>query len=144
MLADRAQIRETFYRAWEKYRTHAPLAGAEKLIVDVATRHPEYHPLLQDRNVAAGRFAPANAASAFLHMGLHIALEEQLALDRPPGVHAVFAALAARLGDPHAAQHRMLDCLHETLAAAQSSGQAPDEQAYLACLHAAVAPIESR
>lgn len=137
MLADRAQIREAFYRAWEKYRTHAPLAGAEKLIVDVATRHPEYHALLHDRNAAEGRFAPADAASAFLHMGLHIALEEQLALDRPPGVRAAFAALSTRTGDPHAAQHRMLDCLHETLAAAQSSGQAPDEGTYLACLRAA-------
>ena len=137
MLADRAQIREAFFRAWEKYRTHSPLVGAEKLIVDVASRHPEYHALLQDRRAVEPRFAPPDAASAFLHMGLHIALEEQLALDRPPGVRAVFAALAARFGDPHTAQHRMLDCLHEALAAAQSSGQAPDGQAYLACLHAA-------
>lgn len=137
MLADRAQIRETFYRAWEKYRTHAPLAGAEKLIVDVATRHPEYHALLQNRNAAIGRFAPVDATSAFLHMGLHIALEEQLALDRPPGVRAAFAEIAQHTGEPHAAQHRMLECLQATLAAAQSGGRAPDEQAYLACLRAA-------
>ena len=140
MLADRAQIREAFFRAWEKYRAQAPLAGAEKLIVDVATRHPEYHALLQDRRAVEPRFAPPDAASAFLHMGLHIALEEQLALDRPPGVRALFAELAIRTGDPHRAQHGMMECLRETLATAQARGEAPDEKAYFECLRAVRGP----
>lgn len=43
----------------------SPLAGAEQPSGDIASRHSECHPLLQDRNLAAGRFAHADAASAF-------------------------------------------------------------------------------
>ena len=46
-------------------------------------------------------------------------------------------ALARRLGDVHAAEHPMIECLGEALWQSQRSGRAPDEAGYLAALERA-------
>lgn len=43
----------------------------------------------------------------------------------------MFEALAARLDDAHAAEHRMIECLAEALWEAQRAGTPPDEAAYV-------------
>jgi hypothetical protein len=73
-------------------------------------------------------------SNPFLHMGMHLAIREQAGTDRPPGIRAIHAALAQRLGDPHEAEHRMIECLGEALWNAQRAGTAPDEAAYVAAL----------
>jgi hypothetical protein len=67
----------------------------------------------------------------FLHMGLHLGIREQIATNRPAGIRAVFEQLAARDGDAHTAEHRMIDCLAEILWEAQRAGRPPDEMRYL-------------
>ena len=64
-------------------------------------------------------------------MGLHLGLREQLATNRPVGIRAVFDALSHRQGDPHSAEHLMIECLAETLWEAQRDGTPPDELRYL-------------
>ena len=64
-------------------------------------------------------------------MGLHLAIREQVATNRPPGIAAIHANLARKLGDAHAAEHAMLEALAETLWESQRNNRAPDEQAYL-------------
>ena len=70
----------------------------------------------------------------FLHLSLHLAIEEQLSIDQPPGVRAAFEAACARRGERHDALHDALECLGETLFNAQRSGGAPDGAAYVAAL----------
>ena len=70
----------------------------------------------------------------FLHMGMHLAIREQLATNRPAGITETFGLLMARVQDAHAVEHRMMECLGEALWQAQRSGQEPDEARYLACL----------
>ena len=67
-------------------------------------------------------------------MGLHLGIREQIATNRPAGIRAVFEKLAAKSGDPHAAEHRMIDCLAETLWEAQRAQRPPDERRYLESL----------
>jgi hypothetical protein len=64
-------------------------------------------------------------------MGLHLAIREQVATNRPAGIADIHRALAAKLGDAHAAEHAMLDPLAETLWEAQRDNVAPDERIYL-------------
>jgi hypothetical protein len=64
-------------------------------------------------------------------MGLHLALRDQLAVDRPPGIRAAFQSVAKRSDDRHTAEHRVIECLAETLWAAQRENRMPDEAAYL-------------
>lgn len=131
--ADRQVLRRVYVTAWRRFCDHAPLSGVEPLIVETLLAHPEYQPLCTQDAVDDDRSAYGHT-HPFLHLGLHVALLEQLASERPPGVGAHFARLTAAVGDAHKAQHLMIDCLEQVLLAAQRTGTAPDEPAYLACL----------
>ena len=71
------------------------------------------------------------AENPFLHMGLHLAVREQLIVDRPPGVRDLQRQLQARYGDAHRAEHALMEALGEELWTAQRDGRAPDERQYL-------------
>ncbi|QKT04939.1 DUF1841 family protein [Ectothiorhodospiraceae bacterium 2226] len=133
---DRDSLRRHFFQAWDKARTGQPLEPLERLIAEVVGEHPEYHALLADEDAGLARdYTPEGGQSnPFLHMGMHIALREQMAAGQPPGVREAFQDLVRRTGDAHAAEHHAMECLGETLWTAQRTGTAPDERAYLACL----------
>jgi Domain of unknown function (DUF1841) len=127
----REQLRRSYAEAWAKRVARAPLTPLEALIADVIASHPEYQPLVADPQKAA-EFAAATAAeNPFLHMGLHLAVREQVSTDRPPGVRELQRQLLAAQGDPHQAEHTMMEALEETLWQAQRAGRAPDETQYL-------------
>jgi len=131
----RDQARETFFEAWRKYRGGRPLAGIEALAVEVILLHPEYHEALAhpERTRDKDYFDESNP---FLHMSLHVALEEQLSIDQPVGMRARFDTLVATFQDRHAALHQALECLAETVWRAQRDAVPPDAAAYLECLAA--------
>ena len=76
----------------------------------------------------------AGETNPFLHMSMHLSLQEQVGTDRPPGIHALYERLVLRSGDAHAAEHRMMECLGRILWEAQRQNGMPDEQAYLECV----------
>lgn len=134
---DRRQTREVFFRAWQRHREHQPLEDVEPLIVAVALRHPEYHALLESPIQMEDRdYLPESGqTNPFLHMGMHIAIEEQLALDQPRGIRAQYQRLRARLGDEHTVQHHIMECLGEWLwRAGRDGAAAAPETDYLNCL----------
>lgn len=129
----RGQVRDTFFEAWRKYRDGAPLVGVEALALDAILAHPEYHEMLsQPERFRARDYT--DESNPFLHMSLHVALEEQLSIDQPPGIVQRFAALVARTGERHAAMHEAIECLAETVWRAQRDNAPPDAAAYLECL----------
>ncbi len=130
----REQLRQSYADAWRKHRAGAPLSPLEAMIADVIGVHPEYQPIVEDpvRALGAEPDAAGAAENPFLHMGLHLAVREQLAIDRPPGVRALLALLQARGGDRHDAEHALMESLAETLWEAQRAGRPPDEGRYLA------------
>jgi hypothetical protein len=129
----REQVRETFFGAWRKYRAGEPLVGIEAVAVDVVLAHPEYHAILDDPERHRERDY-VDEGNPFLHMSLHMALEEQLSIDQPPGIAARFAELVRRTGERHGAVHEAIECLAETIWRAQRNNAPPDGDAYLACL----------
>ncbi len=135
---DRDQLRRFYLQSWEKARNGQPLEPLEREVVAVIEAHPEYHALLARGEAALGGEYPPELGQTnpFLHMGLHLALREQVGLDRPAGVRAVHTRLRLALGDAHAAEHAMMECLAEALWQAQREGRPPDEAAYLRCLQA--------
>jgi hypothetical protein len=135
----RDQARTFLFDAWRKYRERAPLEGLETVAVEVMLLHPEYHPVLDDPDRFLDRdYIPEHgAANPFLHMSLHLAIAEQLAIDQPPGIRAEFERIRARRGDRHDALHAVLECLGETIWRAQRDRAAPDANAYLDCLRRA-------
>ena len=134
----RTDTRRMFLEVWRKQQASKPLSALETIVAEVIRLHPEYHALLAgDPDSALDRdWGPEGGeTNPFLHMGLHIAIREQLSIDRPPGVKAAYAALLKRTGYAHAAEHIMLECLAETLWRGQREGRLPDEVAYLDCLN---------
>ncbi len=132
----RGEMREVFFRAWCAFRQEHPLTGIEKIAVEIALRHPEYHSVLENPQSFQDRdYLPDfGETNPFLHMGLHIAIEEQITTDRPPGVIDIYQALRERFDDSHMVEHQMMDCLAEALWQAQRHGGQPSEKDYLACL----------
>jgi hypothetical protein len=131
----RAALRRMYVDAWRKHRESRPVEPVEDQIVGVIALHPEYAPLLEDEAALDRDYTPeAGQTNPFLHMGLHLAIREQVATNRPAGIAHVHQALAARFGDTHAAEHAMIERLGEALWQAQRSGLPPDEAAYLESL----------
>ena len=129
----REQVREMFFEAWRKYRAGEVLAGIETLALEVILAHPEYHAMLAQPERYRERDY-TDESNPFLHMSLHLAFEEQLSIDQPPGIGEVFQALACKCHDRHDALHEALECLAETMWRAQRDGAPPDAAAYLDCL----------
>jgi hypothetical protein len=65
---------------------------------------------------------------------MHLAIEEQLSIDQPPGIRAAVESLSRRHDSPHDARHDVMDCLAEVIWNAQRHGSAFDNAAYLDCL----------
>jgi len=130
--ADRNEIRRMYTDAWDKARRGEDLSALERRIAGVIAEHPEYHGILESGETGLeAEFPPeAGHTNPFLHMGLHIAVREQVAIDRPPGIAGIYAGLAAAHGE-HKAEHAMLECLAETLWEAQREARQPDDAAYL-------------
>lgn len=132
----RDSARRFLIDAWRKRREGLPAEPLEMLAGDIVAQHPEYQALLENGETALEReWRPeGGATNPFLHLSLHLAIEEQLSIDQPPGIRAIAERLSARLGDRHDALHRLIDCLAEALWQAQRHHQPLDSQAYLDCL----------
>lgn len=129
---DRDALRRQYLNAFAKARNGETLEPLERLLADVIAMHPEYHALLESGDAVARDFTPdGGQTNPFLHMGLHVAIQEQLSTDRPAGFRDAYGALMRRLGDAHQVEHAVMECLAETLWEAQRAGRAPDEAAYL-------------
>jgi hypothetical protein len=130
----RDQLRLAFAQAWAKHLARAPLAPLEAQLADVIEAHPEYQHLVADAETAVGFESNSGQAAEnpFFHLGLHLAVRDQISVDRPPGIRDLKRQLQARYGDEHRAEHTLMEALAEELWTAQHDGRAPDEGQYLA------------
>jgi hypothetical protein len=129
----RDELRRVYVEAWRKRRAGLPSEPLEAQVADVIALHPEYHAALERGEDALARdYTPEGGQSnPFLHMGLHLAVRDQIATDRPSGLRKAFESLAQRIGTAHEAEHRIIECLAEAMWEAQRCGRPPDEIAYL-------------
>ena len=131
----REQVRQFFIEAWSKYRQKQLLNPLENVAVNLVQQHPEYHELLEapdavhhDYSVEKGQTNP------FLHLSMHLAIQEQLSIDQPPGIQAAYDRLVATL-DPHEASHRIMEALGEIIWEAQRLNQPLDNERYIELIH---------
>jgi len=132
----RSQAREFLFDLWEKHRAGAALTPLESIALAIVLEHPEYHGYLQDRERYLDRdWNPEGGeTNPFLHVQMHLAIEEQVSIDQPPGIRAAVEALARKRGSMHEARHDVMDCLAEVIWNAQRHGAAFDNEAYLECV----------
>ena len=132
----RDQAREFLFDLWARHRAGEPLTALESMALAVILEHPEYHAVLDDRERYLDRdWKPEGGeTNPFLHLQMHLAIEEQLSIDQPPGLRAKYEQLRAAADSEHDAKHTVVECLGETIWQAQRTGAPPDAAAYLACV----------
>ncbi|MBI4006416.1 MAG: DUF1841 family protein [Gammaproteobacteria bacterium] len=135
-IQDREAGRLFFLDIWKKYQASIPLQALEELILGVILEHPEYHILLSNEvNALLQEYTPETGEiNPFLHMGMHIAIREQIGSDRPGGIAALYQQLLSKFATAHDLEHRIMECLGEALWSAQRNNTLPDEAAYLECV----------
>jgi hypothetical protein len=132
----RDQARTFLFDLWEKHQAGTALSPLESVALSIILEHPEYHAMLSDRERYLDRdWKPEGGeTNPFLHISMHLAIEEQVSIDQPPGIRAAVQALAQRHDSAHDARHDVMDCLAEVIWQAQRNGAPFDNAAYLACL----------
>lgn len=131
-----SDTRQMFFTSWEKYNKKLPLSPLEKQIVAVIIDHPEYHSLIEkpDAHREQAYFPEMGETNPFLHLGLHLAIREQIETNRPEGIHTIYKGLVKKHQDPLAVEHLMINQLAECLWQAQRHNTMPDEVKYLQSL----------
>ena len=141
---DKDKLRAFYARSFERFEAGQPLEPLEALVAGVVAEHPEYRDYVVNPERRAEDFSVERGeTNPFLHMGLHVALREQSKADRPPGMAVLYRQVLGTASDAHEAEHKMMDCLAETMWEAQSAGRPPDEAAFLERLRR-LAPLARR
>jgi hypothetical protein len=132
----RDEARNFLFESWRKHRTMELLTPLEDLAVQLIGKHPEYFAVLEDPQQHQDQdYLPEHGATnPFLHLMMHLTIEEQISIDQPAGTRAHFVRLTQRLASEHEAQHRMMECLSEMIWQAQRNRTQPDAAVYFACL----------
>src|SRR3546814_10431190 len=81
------------------------------MAVDLMELHPEYHADLENPDAANQDFSVEQGkTNPFLHLSMHLAINEQLSIDQPPGIKAAFQSLLATR-DSHEAAPIIMEAL---------------------------------
>lgn len=133
---NRNQLRQMYIDAWHKHQQGEAMQPLEQLIAEIIAMHPEYHALLEKGDATLDKdFHPGlGESNPFIHMGMHIAIREQLSTNRPAGIVPAVRDLLEKTGNAHQAEHLIMECLGKALWEAQQSGIDIDEQNYLHCV----------
>jgi hypothetical protein len=132
----RDEARLFLFESWRKRRAGELLTPMEDLAAQLIAKHPEYHDVFEDQNSNQQKdYLPEQGAiNPFLHLMMHLTIEEQVSIDQPPGIRGHFARLTHKFESEHDAQHRMMECLSEMIWQAQRNGTQPDAAVYSECL----------
>lgn len=125
--------RSLFYTSWQKHRMNQAISTLEKQIIAVIVDHPEYHALLETHvsNPNTAYFPELGQTNPFLHMGLHLAIRDQVATDKPTGITSIYNTLIKKHIEPLTVEHLLLEPLAECLWQAQRNQGMMDELHYL-------------
>ena len=133
---NRNQLRKMFFHSWQKFQSGETLEPLEQIIAQIVQQHPEYHSLLADEIAHLDKdYTPEmGETNPFLRMSMHIAIVEQLSVDRPAGIKDLYQQLVLKFSDSHEAEHHIMECLGQVMWEAQRNQAMPDDNQYLECL----------
>jgi hypothetical protein len=126
-------VRRFFCATHAKQRDGRALDPMEAIAARWIDQHPEYHAELADEATALAAVyrVEDGRSNPFLHLAMHLTIEEQCSIDQPTGIRQAVALLTARRQSLHAAHHEVMEALGEMVWASQRGGLPPDGAAYL-------------
>lgn len=133
LTSNRDELRGIFFDVWQRHQEKLPLDAQQTQILDIILLHPEYHHYFNHKEQYQNyNFKDDNP---FLHLSLHLAVREQIHLDKPAGIKEIFNYLQNKFNnDSLLIEHQMMMCLADILWEAQEKNIAPDERQYLKLL----------
>ena len=128
-----SELRQFYLDAWQKYQQKQALSPLEQQICHVLEHHPEYQAWISETHLTTNFHPELYGENPFLHMGLHLAIQEQIQTNRPQGIQDIYFAFIKKHNylSIHDVEHQFIEILAQTLWEAQKNQKAPDEQAYL-------------
>ena len=126
-------VRRFFCGTHAKQRAGLPLDAMETIAARWIAEHPEYDADLADEAaaLAAVYTVEDGRTNPFLHLSMHLSIQEQCSIDQPTGIRQAVELLAVRRNSLHQAHHEVMECLGEMIWTSQRSGLPPDGLAYL-------------
>jgi len=131
---DRNTLRNFYLETLEKVKNKNILTPLESQVAEILLAHPEYLKSLEDIKILEKDFSvELGEINPFLHLGLHMGLQEQVLTNRPEGIKTIYQDLLKKYPNkhPHEIQHLMMDQLAEILWLSQKYQSNPDENKYL-------------
>ncbi|MEI6768211.1 MAG: DUF1841 family protein [Betaproteobacteria bacterium] len=129
-------VRRFFCQVHAKLKLRQPLDNMEALASPWVQDHPEYDQDLVDVELAIHKDYSVDGGqeNPFLHLSMHLSIQEQCSIDQPKGVRLAVEQLAKELDSLHLAHHAAMECLGLMLWESQRSGLPPDGHQYLESL----------
>ncbi len=131
-------LRQVYFDAWQKGLKQQVLTPMESILVDVIQRHPEYHAIFEGshsfNDLKEEKFELDH--NPFLHLGLHVAIIEQVSINKPTGVRPIYEKLLKKYQDKTVVEHKMMHCLVEEVYQVSKHNKAFNEKKYITSLRA--------
>ena len=130
--SDRSKQRQYLKQAWEKYTRQDQLEPLELQLAKIVEKHPEYHDLI--KNLDSEYFPEQGNTNPFIHINLHLTLQDQLTMDQPKGIRGIHNRLLVKIKDEHEVEHMMMEHIAEMIFNAQKNNTAFDLNGYIIAL----------
>ena len=123
-----------FGHVWQNRLNPLQLDALQQKALRIIEAHPEYQTYLEhiedylDKNWTPDQ----GETNPFLHLSLHLSIQEQVGIDQPFGIRAIHQKLVGMHNDNWVkAEDEMIDALVETIWQAQRHNQGLDVNAYM-------------
>ena len=130
--SDRSKQRQYLKQAWEKYTSHEQLEPLELQLSKIVEQHPEYQNLI--KNLDSEYFPEQGNTNPYLHINLHLTLQDQITIDQPKGIKEIYSQLLLKIKDAHEVEHMMMEHIAEMIFNAQKNNAAFDLDVYIQAL----------
>lgn len=97
----------------------------------IMNMHPDYQVWLPCGDAPGAVVPDDHDTNPFLHLSLHLSLEEQLQIDQPLGIRSAWRTLLGHGHDEHSTMHLLMNALAATLDEAQRTGCGLSSQRYM-------------
>lgn len=125
-------VRTFFADVWKNRFTRTDDMMTNKVLA-IIMEHPEYHHYLEHvEDYLDYNWTPEKGmTNPFLHLSLHLSIQEQVSIDQPFGIREIHEKLTAMKGSQKEAEHAMMDALVEMIWKAQRYGNGFDVNEYI-------------
>lgn len=109
----RNETRQQFFTAWKKFKSEQILTDFEQQLIQVIIDHPEYHYIFDnpEKYDQQEYFPELGETNPYAHLGIHLALRDQISTDLPPGIRALYFEALTKYGNDLEVEHLMLEVL---------------------------------